>query len=122
MRLLLDQDVYAVTARFLASLGHDVAEVGQTRLSQATEEHLLAIAQKQGRIVVTRDRDFGALVFVKALGSGVLYLRMLPSTQESVHNELARVLRSYAEDQLQKAFVVVEAGGHRFRQLPVNNP
>ena len=117
MRFLLDQNVYAVTARFLVGLGHNVAEVSQIRLSQATDEQLLAVAQKQGRIVVTRDRDFGALVFVKALGSGVLYRRMLPWTQDFVHNELARVLKSYTEEQLQKAFVVVEAGGHRFRQL-----
>jgi len=29
MRFLLDQDVYAVTARFLAGLGHDVIQVAQ---------------------------------------------------------------------------------------------
>lgn len=118
MRFLLDQDVYAVTARFLAGLGHDAAQVGRIGLSQASDERLLVVAQEQGRIFVTRDRDFGALVFVRELGSGVLYLRMLPSTQDSVHNELTRVLRLYTEEQLRKAFVVIEADGHRFRQLP----
>jgi predicted nuclease of predicted toxin-antitoxin system len=118
MRFLLDQDVYAATARFLADLGHDVVQVGRIGLSQATDEELLAVAQEQGRIFVTRDRDFGALVFVKVLGAGVLYLRMLPSTQDSVHDELGQVLRSYSVEELQKAFVVVEAGVHRFRRLP----
>jgi predicted nuclease of predicted toxin-antitoxin system len=115
---LLDQDVYAVTARFLAGLAHDVVQVGQIGLSQASDEELLAVAQEQRRIFITRDRDFGALVFVKVLGSGVLYLRMLPSTQDSVHMELERVLRSHSEEELRKAFVVVEAGVHRFRRLP----
>ncbi len=118
MRFLLDQDVYASTARFLASLGHDVVQVGHVGLSRATDQELLAVAQKQERIFITRDRDFGALVFVKALGSGVLYLRMLPSTQDVVHAELERVLRSYSEDDLRRAFVVIEAGAHRFRRLP----
>jgi len=118
MRFLLDQDVYAATSRFLAGLGHDVAQAGQIGLSQATDEELLAVAQEQRRILITRDRDFGALVFVKVLGSGVLYLRMLPSTQGSVHTELERVLRSYSEEELRKAFVVVEASAHRFRRLP----
>jgi predicted nuclease of predicted toxin-antitoxin system len=118
MRFLLDQDVYAATSRFLASLGHDVVQVGQVGLSQADDEELLAVARQQGRIFITRDRDFGALVFVKVLGSGVLYLRMLPSTQDSVHTELMRVLSSYSEEELRKAFVVIEAGAHRFRRLP----
>jgi predicted nuclease of predicted toxin-antitoxin system len=118
MRFLLDQDVYAATSQFLASLGHDAAQVGQLGLSQANDEELLAVAQRQGRIFITRDRDLGALVFVKVLGSGVLYLRMLPSTQDSVHAELERVLRSYSEEELRKAFVVIEAGAHRFRRLP----
>jgi predicted nuclease of predicted toxin-antitoxin system len=118
MRFLLDQDVYAATARFLAGLGHDVVQVGQVGLSQANDEDLLAVAQEQGRIFITRDRDFGALVFVKVLGSGVLYLRMLPSTRDSVHAELVRVLRSYSEKELRNAFVVIEAAGHRFRRLP----
>lgn len=118
MKILLDQDVYAATARFLAKLGHDVVQAAQIGLSQANDERLLAIAQEQSRILVTRDRDFGALVFVKGLRAGVLYLRVLPSTQDSVHGELARVLKSYSETELMKAFVVIEADGHRFRKLP----
>lgn len=118
MKFLLDQDVYAATARFLVGLGHDVVQAAQIGLSQATDEQLLAVAQEQGRIFITRDRDFGALVFVKGLGSGVLYLRVLPSTLDSLHMELTRVLKSYPEKELGKAFVVIEADGHRFRRLP----
>ncbi|MEN6337108.1 MAG: DUF5615 family PIN-like protein [Phycisphaerales bacterium] len=118
MRLLLDQDVYASTARFLTKRGHDVVRVAQFGLSQASDQRLLTTAQEQDRILITRDRDFGALVFVNALGAGVLYLRMLPSTQDSVHNELARVLQSYSAEELKRAFVVIEPDGHRFRRLP----
>ena len=87
MKFLLDQDVYVSTVRFLRDLGHDVIPVAQIGLSQASDEALLRIAQEQNRVFVTRDRDFGNLVFVKALGAGVLYLRMLPSTQNAVHSE-----------------------------------
>ena len=118
MKFLLDQDVYASTARFLSDLGHDVVPVAQIGLSQADDEDLLKTAREQGRIFVTRDRDYGGLVFVKALGAGVLYLRMLPSTQNLVHDELERVLKTYSEEELVKAFVVIEPDGHRFRRLP----
>jgi predicted nuclease of predicted toxin-antitoxin system len=72
MKLLLDQDVYAVTISFLKDLGHDVVPVARIGLSQAEDEEILRVAQQQERILVTRDRDFGNLVFVQALGAGVL--------------------------------------------------
>lgn len=118
MRFLLDQDVYAATARLLSDLGHDVVPVAQIGLSQADDEEILQVAQEQSRLFVTRDRDFGNLVFVKRLGAGVLYLRMLPSTQNAVHNELERVLNIYGEGELTRAFVVIKPDGHRIRWLP----
>jgi predicted nuclease of predicted toxin-antitoxin system len=116
MRFLLDQDVYAVTARFLVDAGHDVILVAQISLSQASDEEILKTAQQQNRILVTRDRDYGNLVFVRAMGSGVIYLRALPTTVNRIHNELVKVLETYSEVELVGAFVVVEPDGHRFRK------
>ncbi|HNB52787.1 MAG TPA: DUF5615 family PIN-like protein [Anaerolineales bacterium] len=120
MKFLADHDVYALTIRFLRGLGHDVVPVAQIGLATADDEVLLKNAQKQGRIFVTRDRDYGSLVFVKALGVGVLYLRMLPSNQHTVHQELERVLMMYSEQELLKAFVVIEPKGHRIRKPPIH--
>ncbi len=85
MKFLIDHDVYAATVRFLKSLGHDVIPVAQIGYHQAEDSTLLKLAQEQNRIFVTRDRDFGHLVFVRELGTGVIYLRVLPSTQKAVH-------------------------------------
>ncbi len=117
MKFLLDQDVYAATARYLIELGHDVVPVAKIGLSRASDSDLLQTATEQGRLFVTRDRDFGYLVFIKFQGTGVIYLRILPSNQNAVHQELARVLREHSEDELRQAFVVVEPHRHRFRKL-----
>jgi len=117
MKFLLDQDVYAGTARLLSGLGHDAVPVAKLGLSRASDSDLLRTARDQGRVFVTRDRDFGGLVFVQDLGVGVIYLRMLPSTQNAVHQELGRVLSEHSEVELMQAFVVVEPGRHRFRKL-----
>ncbi len=92
MRLLLDQDVYAVTARFLIDAGHDVVLVSQLGLSQASDEEILRTAQEQNRILITRDRNYGNLVFVRAIGTSVIYLRILATTVNAAHNELTRIL------------------------------
>lgn len=117
MKLLLDQDVYEATARFLIGLGHDVVRVAGLGMSQASDEENLKKALELKRIFVTRDRDYGNLVFVKGIRSGVLYLRILPSNINQVHAELTRVLTLYDEKELKSAFVVIEADKHRFRRI-----
>jgi predicted nuclease of predicted toxin-antitoxin system len=79
---------------------------------------LLKRAHDDGRLFVTRDRDFGGLVFVRGSGPGVLYLRVTPAAVGAVHEELKTVLHRYQAADLRKAFVVVEPGRHRYR--PVN--
>ena len=117
MKFLLDQDVYALTARFLRDLGHDVLNAAEIGLSRAADSVLLARAGHEGRILVTRDKDFGGLVFVAHLGKGVILLRVSPSTLRSTHEELRRVLETYSEAELASAFVVVEPLQHRIRKL-----
>ena len=117
MRFLLDQDVYALTARFLRDLGHDVVTAAELGLARAPDTDLLTRAGQDKRLFVTRDKDFGGLVFVGHLGRGVIYLRITPSTVQATHEELKRVLQTHAESELASAFIVVEPGRHRFRTL-----
>ena len=121
MRLLADQDVYAATVRFLRSLGHDVETAAESGMAASPDVDLLRIAQAEGRVFVTRDRDFGWLVFARLLGGGVLYLRVLPATLQAVHAELGRVLTLYQEEDLKDAFVVVEPGRHRVRRASADD-
>jgi predicted nuclease of predicted toxin-antitoxin system len=121
MRFLTDQDVYAMTAQLLQNLGHNVAAAAELGLSRATDATLLRTAKVQERIFVTRDRDFGNLVFVDQLATGVVYLRMLPSSLAAVHAELERVLERYGQDALLHSFIVVQPGRHRLRRLPEVN-
>ena len=117
MRFLLDQDVYALTKRFLREQGYDVITASELGLSHAADVDLLKTAGEQERVFVTRDRDYGNLVFVHSAGSGVIYLRILPSTIDDVHAELKKVLETYSEEELAKSFVVVEQNRHRIRRI-----
>ena len=117
VKFLLDQDVYGMTAKFLDSANYDVVSVAQLGLSRAKDTEVLSTAQSQSRILITRDRDYGNLVFVQSLGAGVIYLRILPSNVNAVHQELVRVIEKYSAAELSRAFVVIEANGHRFRKI-----
>ena len=123
MRFLIDQDVFGDTTRLLKELGHEVLTASEMGMYRAADIELLGVAESQQRIMLTRDRDFGELVFRGNLVAGVIYLRILPSAQDAVHGELGKVLSAYPEAELLQSFVVVEPGRHRIRRLPrANNP
>ena len=117
MNFLADQDVYAATTKFLRGFGHDVVTAAELGLSQAEDTELLRVAREQDRLLLTRDRDFGGLVFIHGRGPGVVYLRILPATQNAVHAELERVLAAHSQHSLSESFVVVEPGRHRLRKV-----
>lgn len=117
MKFLADQDVYAVTVRLLRSQGHDVVTASELGLERSSDAALLQSANSSRRILLTRDRDFGSLVFANAMSGGVIYLRILPTTLLATHDELIRVLERYTEDELLNALVVVEPGRHRMRKI-----
>lgn len=65
MKLLLDQDVYELTSRFLIGLEQDVLRVAELGMAQASDEENLLKAIELNRIFVTRDRDFGNWFLLK---------------------------------------------------------
>ena len=119
MRLLVDQDVYRMTIDQLKEWGHDVVTARKIGMQRAEDEDLLKKAKECSRLFVTRDKDFGMLVFFKKeISTGVVFLRMTPVTVEAVHRELNRLLEKHTEEELAHLFCVVEPHRHRIRQLP----
>ncbi len=119
VKFLLDQDIYALTIRFLIDAGYDIVTAQDLGMSTASDELILKVAQQQQRVLITRDRDYGNLVFVKSIGSGVIYLRVLPKDIGLVHQQLTHVIQIYPEEDLAQSFVVVGANGHRIRKIPL---
>ena len=67
MRFLLDVCVSSrAMHRLLVCLGHDVVSA-QDMDPQAADEALLALALRDQRVLITEDKDFGELVFVRRL-------------------------------------------------------
>ena len=73
MHFLADQDVYRITIDVLKEWGHDVVPIKEIGMARARDENLLSAARKVDRILITRDKDFGELLFLKEeMGTGVL--------------------------------------------------
>ncbi len=118
MKLLTDHGVYQITVDFLRQHGHDVVTAKELGFHEASDKELLEKAKTTGRLLITRDRDFGMLVFLKKeMCSGVIYLKITPSTVNEVHDELYKILGKYGEKDLKTTFCVVEPHRYRIRHI-----
>ncbi|MBI5180220.1 MAG: DUF5615 family PIN-like protein [Nitrospirae bacterium] len=117
MRFLTDQDVYQSTISYLKNLEHDVIRAKDIGFERAASDNeILEHAAKDQRILITRDKDFGALTFVTHINSfGIILLRITPDTINSVHKELSRFLMEHPEGNFKNTFIVIEPGCHRIR-------
>ncbi len=123
MRFLADQDIYRLTIEFLIKEQHDVIPVKNLGLERAPDILLLRKAKAMERIFVTRDKDFGSLVFFEEeASSGVIFMRGKPREIELIHRELSVVLENHTEIEMSKYFCVVEPGRHRLRKLKRKHP
>lgn len=74
--LLLDENIHPAVASGLVALGCDVVTVASRDAAGATDEEVLAIANAEGRVVVTHDSDFGTLTVRGGRDVvGIIYLR-----------------------------------------------
>ena len=65
MRFLLDACVASRKLhKALVDLGHDVLSAWEG-YAHATDEELLALAYEESRVLVTEDKDFGELIFLR---------------------------------------------------------
>ena len=75
-RLLANENVPAVVVAAMRAAGHDVAWMHETGPG-SPDEDVLALAQADGRVLLTFDKDFGELAFRRGRAAtlGVILLR-----------------------------------------------
>src|SRR5512132_2061782 len=77
MNFLLDQSTDARLIPWLTKRGHNARRIGRDCPPGLPDEEVLAIAERERRILITDDRDFGELVFRhRQPHTGVIYLRL----------------------------------------------
>ena len=108
MKFLLDENAELRLARFLRELGHDVTSIVRDYPTSLPDEDVLALAQREGRILITNDRDFERLVLRQGRPhSGVIFFRLPQGRITLKLQRLAQVLDVYA-DQLDQFLEVTE--------------
>lgn len=97
MKFITDENLGIQIPKYLKSLGYDVISVIEVALSKPDTD-ILTIANKENRILLTTDKDFGELVFKeKLIHNGVILLRLKDESVENKKKVLLRELKSGKE-------------------------
>ena len=113
MKLLLDTCVWGKASDELTSAGHDVIWSGAWPQDPGDEE-ILALAHRDGRIMVTLDKDFGELAIVYGSAhSGILRLVNISARQQAAM--CLRVIALHGKELEAGAIITAEPGRLRVR-------
>lgn len=100
--------------------GWDIVRVSEFLPVDASDEEILNFARQEGRVVVTQDLDFSAVL---ALGGhdrpSLITLRLSLSDPDSVTQKLREVAPRVEESLQEGSVVTIEDDAVRVRKLPI---
>lgn len=117
-RFLADENVPRESVRLLRQHGHDVVAV-RKGAPGASDEAVSTRARAEHRVLLTFDRDYGELIYLRAVAPppGLNYLRLAPLHPRELVNRVLSLLND-PNLALDAAFVIVDAERTRVRPLP----
>jgi predicted nuclease of predicted toxin-antitoxin system len=92
MKFIADENIPLLTVKKLREIGYDVLYISEISPGLSDSE-ILKIGDKENRIVITFDKDFGELIFKEKISfkAGIIFLRFVPfspSEPASIISEL----------------------------------
>lgn len=103
----------------LTNLGHDVVSAREG-YSKASVEELLELANHQKRVLVTEDRDFGELVFLRRLPhSCIVRLTEMSVSQEAA--AMTALIQSHEDSLREETLIVVSKDHIRIRRSQIGD-
>ena len=114
MRVLLDSCVSGSLRDPLQADGHDVVWTGEWEVDPGDDE-ILAHAHREGRALITLDKDFGTLAVLHGQPhAGIVRLANLSLRDQAPICQ--HILRKYADDLANGAIITAEQNRLRLRQ------
>jgi len=116
MKFLADVNIEKPIVDYLIKTKRDVRWIPEYDC-EMSDDALLALAEKEGRILVTNDKDFGELVFLqKKSSAGILLFRVKGQSAQEKVRLLKKVMKQYS-NKLQNHFTIITKDKVRFTTL-----
>lgn len=117
MKFLIDENIGNSIVRYLKNKGHNVIVASKKGFRSREDAFLLDHAFREGRVIVTNDKDFGFLIYRQKLPTrGVILFRFVQELPSLKIKTLDLIL-SLKPEQILDHFVVASEGKIRIRPL-----
>lgn len=117
MQFLADESCDFSVVRVLRAAGYDVLAIAEFA-PQTGDPEVMKLAVREGRVLLTEDKDFGQLVYAGAHESNGVILIRFPSTDRAeLPNKALQAIRNLG-DRLAGAFIVLEPNRVRIGRQP----
>ncbi len=122
MKFLVDMNLSPQWCAVLAAEGWDAVHWSQVGEVSADDRTIMEWARKDGRIVLTHDLDFGAILAATETDApSVVQIRVQDVLPTTLGPRMVSILRTYELSLTAGALIVVEPGRQRVRILPLSN-
>ncbi len=112
MRFLADENCDFAVVRSLRGAGHDVRALAE-ETTRTVDAEVIALAAREGRILLTEDKDFGWFAFVaRADSAGVILMRFPGSARQGLGRSIRDLVATHG-DALRDGFTVLQPGQAR---------
>lgn len=116
MKFLADENIEKPLVDFLRSKGFDVLYVCEQHKSISDEE-VLYLSNREERVLLTNDKDFGELIFLqRKISAGIVLIRLFSEDTSDKIVLFDKLLEEYS-NKLERHFVVLTERRIRIRKL-----
>ncbi|MBI4686173.1 MAG: DUF5615 family PIN-like protein [Nitrospirae bacterium] len=108
VRFIADVNVEKPIVDYLSEDGYDIKWIPNYDC-EITDENLLNLANKEKRILITNDKDFGELIFLQEkLSTGIILIRIKGQKTKEKLSLVKKLLKNYSHKLLNHFTVITE--------------
>jgi len=122
MKLLIDNALSPVVAEVMNYAGHDAIHLRGLDMQSAPDVDVFALAERQDRIIISADTDFGALLALRRAPrpSFILFRKTTGVRPRVIADQLKWLLAEYRDD-IEAGCILTVTNEHiRVRSLPIH--
>ena len=116
VKFIADEGFSFPIASILRENGYDVQWIGDIA-SGVDDEKIFELSRKEGRVILTEDKDFGELAIrFNCKTSGIILLRIEPDEKELRKRKMLELFNNFS-NKLKGYLIVIDKQKFRFRKI-----